>query len=121
MNSRFNIISSKPNIFKESKFPILSTVKQVTRNIVQQYLSSEQLDLLHRAVNVCKMLLNKQGVHSTIVMNSAGFKYTNNGDTARCDTCGLEVSGWTLDMKPFTIHSQRSPTCPFVLLCLPTE
>ncbi|CAF1261846.1 unnamed protein product [Adineta steineri] len=47
-------------------------------------------------------------------MNAAGFYYTGHADTVRCDTCGLEVSEWTLDMRPFTIHSQRSPTCDFV-------
>ncbi|CAF4186822.1 unnamed protein product [Adineta steineri] len=47
-------------------------------------------------------------------MNAAGFYYTGYADTVRCDTCGLEVSEWTLDMRPFTIHSQRSPTCDFV-------
>ncbi|CAF4553431.1 unnamed protein product, partial [Rotaria sp. Silwood1] len=44
-----------------------------------------------------------------------GFQYTNNGDAARCHTCNLEVSGWTLDMEPFAIHVNQSPTCPFVL------
>jgi len=47
-------------------------------------------------------------------MKAAGFHYTNNADTVRCNTCGLEVSEWKLNMKPFTIHAQRSPTCPFV-------
>ncbi|CAF1324363.1 unnamed protein product [Adineta steineri] len=60
------------------------------------------------------MLSKKQGVHSTFSMNAAGFCYTGHADTVRCDTCGLEVSEWTLDMRPFTIHSQRSPTCDFV-------
>ncbi|CAF3347260.1 unnamed protein product [Rotaria sp. Silwood1] len=54
-------------------------------------------------------------------MLSAGFYYINNGDTVRCDACGLEVSGWTLDMKPFTIHAQRSPTCDFVRSILPDQ
>ncbi|CAF3410412.1 unnamed protein product [Rotaria sp. Silwood1] len=54
-------------------------------------------------------------------MLSAGFYYINNGDTVRCDACGLEVSGWTLDMKPFTIHAQRSPTCDFVRSVLPDQ
>jgi hypothetical protein len=54
-------------------------------------------------------------------MSSAGFKYTNNGDAARCDACGLEVSKWTSDMQPFTIHKQQSPTCPFVLSMLPSQ
>ncbi|CAF1161761.1 unnamed protein product [Adineta steineri] len=60
------------------------------------------------------MLSKRQGVHSTFSMNAAGFYYTGHADTVRCDTCGLEVSEWTLDMRPFTIHSQRSPTCDFV-------
>ncbi|CAF2683332.1 unnamed protein product [Rotaria sp. Silwood2] len=54
-------------------------------------------------------------------MTLAGFQYTNNGDAARCHTCGLEVSGWTCDMEPFAIHVNRSPTCPFVLLMLPSQ
>jgi hypothetical protein len=54
-------------------------------------------------------------------MNSAGFYYTGKEDTVGCDTCGLEVSGWTLDMKPFTIHAQRSPTCAFVRSMRPNE
>ncbi|UJR15700.1 hypothetical protein I4U23_002634 [Adineta vaga] len=56
----------------------------------------------------------KQGVHSSSAMQAAGFLYTNIGDTARCDSCGLEVSGWTADMVPFTVHKQRNPTCAFV-------
>ncbi|CAF4479304.1 unnamed protein product, partial [Rotaria sp. Silwood2] len=47
-------------------------------------------------------------------MKAAGFHYTNIRDTARCDRCQLEVSEWTLDMNPFSIHSDRSPNCPFV-------
>jgi hypothetical protein len=47
-------------------------------------------------------------------MSSGGFHYTGDADTARCDDCGLEVSEWTLDMKPFAIHAQRNPACPFV-------
>jgi len=53
-------------------------------------------------------------VHSSAAMHAAGFKYTQQGDTVRCDRCTLEVSGWTYDMDPFTIHSRRSPHCEFV-------
>ncbi|UJR15697.1 hypothetical protein I4U23_002631 [Adineta vaga] len=52
-------------------------------------------------------------------MNAAGFEYTDSEDTARCNICGLEVSGWIVDMKPFTIHAQRSPTCDFVRSMIP--
>jgi hypothetical protein len=86
---------------------------------LKQYLSPEKIDLLHQTVDRCRMLLNRRGVHSTIAMHSAGFHYTNNGDTVRCDVCKLEVSGWTLDMKPFTIHVQHSPECTFVCSILP--
>ncbi|CAF0910069.1 unnamed protein product [Adineta steineri] len=48
-------------------------------------------------------------------MESAGFKYIDNTDRVHCYECKLEVTGWTSDMEPFTIHSERSPSCPFVL------
>ncbi|CAF4059475.1 unnamed protein product [Rotaria magnacalcarata] len=54
------------------------------------------------------------GVYTISYMSAAGFQYIGNYDTARCNDCGLEASSWTLDMNPFTIHSQRSPDCPFV-------
>jgi hypothetical protein len=47
-------------------------------------------------------------------MLAAGFRHTNRGDTMRCDRCTLEVSQWTHDMDPFTIHSAQSPHCAFV-------
>ncbi|CAF4706362.1 unnamed protein product [Rotaria sp. Silwood1] len=52
-------------------------------------------------------------------MTAAGFNYTGNRDTVRCDTCELEISEWTSDMKPFTIHAQRSPKCAFVRTMVP--
>ena len=67
----------------------------------------------------CLALFLKESVYSSMVMHGAGFHYTGNADTARCDRCSLEVSGWTLDMKPFTVHAERSPQCPFVLRMLP--
>jgi hypothetical protein len=56
----------------------------------------------------------KQYVHTPNYMFGGGFKYTGNGDTARCEHCGLEVSNWTSDMKPFTVHAQKSPNCSFI-------
>ncbi|CAF2899291.1 unnamed protein product [Rotaria sp. Silwood2] len=47
-------------------------------------------------------------------MKSGGFQYTGVGDTARCDVCGLEVSGWIREMDPFYIHLERNPNCSFV-------
>jgi hypothetical protein len=60
-------------------------------------------------------LIHRPGVHTANRLSAAGFQYTGDGDTVRCEYCGLKVSNWTSDMNPFTIHSQRSPDCPFVL------
>lgn len=56
----------------------------------------------------------KSGIYTHNQLRAAGFQYTGNGDAARCNGCGLEVSGWTSDMKPWTIHSTEKPRCPFV-------
>jgi hypothetical protein len=60
-------------------------------------------------------LIRRPGVHTRNYLLAAGFEYTGDGDTARCEQCGFEVSNWTADMVPFTIHSQQKPNCPFVL------
>ncbi|UJR15699.1 hypothetical protein I4U23_002633 [Adineta vaga] len=75
---------------------------------------SKNCNKYQRVRDICQKLNLKQGVHSSSAMQAAGFLYTNIGDTARCDSCGLEVSGWTADMVPFTVHKQRNPTCAFV-------
>lgn len=80
----------------------------------RQKFFAEIKDLLRQAIDFCYPLLNKRGVHSVIALAAAGFHYTGVGDTARCIDCDLEVSGWTLDMHPFTIHSKRSPSCKYV-------
>jgi len=54
-------------------------------------------------------------------MNTAGFKYTGDNDTVLCGTCNLQVTGWTEDMIPFTVHSQQSPQCSFVRSRLPMD
>jgi hypothetical protein len=59
-------------------------------------------------------LRTKSGIHTVNFMSAGGFYYTGNGDTARCDDCGLEVSNWRADMIPFKIHSKQKPDCSFV-------
>ncbi|CAF2615572.1 unnamed protein product [Rotaria sp. Silwood2] len=71
-------------------------------------------DAFVKILNICRDLSRKQGVHSINCMNAAGFQYINIRDTVRCNTCQLEVSDWTLDMEPFSIHSEHSPNCSFV-------
>ena len=88
-------------------------------SFLEQFLPQPKKKVFRRSMEACRALLQKRGVHSSIALSSAGFYYTGDGDTACCADCELKVSGWTLDMKPFTIHSQRSPTCPFVRSILP--
>ena len=56
----------------------------------------------------------KHSAHSRNFFLASGFRHTGDGDAARCDDCGLEVSGWTTTMIPFTIHAERRPDCSFV-------
>ncbi|CAF2810837.1 unnamed protein product [Rotaria sp. Silwood2] len=88
---------------------------------LEQRLPPQKTGIFCKVLELCRTLLKKPGVHSTIAMLSAGFYYIGNKDTVKCDECGLEVSGWTLDMKPFAIHAQRSPTCAFVRSILPDQ
>jgi len=127
MNIKLNIKSSTSNISSKFSIPIPFTRKHISHDVSQppkgsyleQYLPPQKKGLFRQVVDLCKRLLKKPGVHSMIAMYSGGFHYTDNGDTARCDVCGLEVSGWTLDMKPFTVHAQRSPACTFVHSIVP--
>ncbi|CAF1407773.1 unnamed protein product [Rotaria sordida] len=74
----------------------------------------------HRIQSLAK-LTKRLGVYTVCHMSAAGFEYTGNGDTARCKDCGLEVSNWRSDMKPFTIHSKQRPDCPFVCTIIPSS
>ncbi|CAF1339020.1 unnamed protein product [Rotaria sp. Silwood1] len=47
-------------------------------------------------------------------MQAAGLRYTGVSDTVRCDTCHVEISGWTATMNPFIIHAEKSPNCSFI-------
>ena len=87
----------------------------------ERYLPPEKFRLCRQIVNICRNLLNNPGIHSIAAMRAAGFEYIGIGDTARCTDCGLEVSEWSFDMRPFSIHEQRSPQCPFVQSMIPTR
>jgi hypothetical protein len=68
-------------------------------------------------INKLKSLIKSKtspGVHSVISMKVAGFEYTGKTDAARCKDCGLEVSNWTKDMDPWTIHSKQKPDCSYI-------
>lgn len=84
-------------------------------------LKPKKILFLRCVINVCLDLFKKRGIYSNILMKASGFCYTDDGDTARCDECGLEVSEWTEEKKPFAIHAERSPNCPFVLSMLPEK
>lgn len=87
----------------------------------RRHLTHPKIFALSQIITVCQGLIYKQGIHSSIAIKTGGFNYTGNGDQARCSDCGLEVSGWTLDMKPFDIHAQRSPHCSYVRGMAPGE
>ncbi len=70
--------------------------------------------LLNQIRERSRPLAYRPGVHTRNYLFAAGFIYTGDRDTARCGDCGLEISNWTVDMVPFTIHSERSPDCLFV-------
>ena len=126
---KFQIKSVLSNYSLQSNIPINSTRKSTTDEITnlskefnaKRFSLGQIKTVLHQVINLCRPLLNKRGVHSVIALSAAGFYYTNIGDTARCNDCGLEVSGWTVEMKPFTVHTCRSPTCPYVCSVKPDE
>jgi len=76
-------------------------------------------DGIKRSLDACQRLTNKSGIYSTIEMKAAGFEYTGQSDTACCKHCALELSDWTLEIKPFARHVQERPSCPFVLSLMP--
>jgi len=86
-----------------------------------KYPSIKLSDARRKILQTCRGLNEKYGIYSVIAMDAAGFQYTKYGDEARCATCGLQISGWTLDMIPFNIHKQRSPMCSFVLSLSPVD
>jgi baculoviral IAP repeat-containing protein 2/3 len=83
--------------------------------------SSNIVTLPFQILTMLSTLVNKLGVHTASYMNAAGFQYTGDRDTAKCTHCGLEISHWTLDMNPFTIHSERNPNCSFIRSLKPSS
>ena len=62
-----------------------------------------------------KLLRPSSTVHSRLLMQAAGLVYTGDGDTSKCQDCGIEISNWTKDVDPFKTHAAKSPNCPYVL------
>ena len=101
---------------------MMTSMDQCTRLSVRTNLNdrivSLKQDVQKRVQKLCTGL-ETHGVHSYTAMNTAGFRYIGQGDTVRCDTCQLEVSGWTQTMVPFSVHADRSPQCQFICSRLP--
>ena len=74
---------------------------------------------VHKRVRDVFSRIMPHGVHSATKMTAAGFRYTGEGDAALCDTCKLEVSGWTETMEPLAVHIERSPQCSVIHSRLP--
>jgi hypothetical protein len=97
MNRILNKKSKKSNDSSQVNAPGSSTVKHTTNEILQspkesffeRFLPPQRKGPFRRIIELCRSLLKKPGVHSIIALASAGFHYTGNGDTARCDDCNL--------------------------------
>jgi hypothetical protein len=101
--------------FSKSTKPYVSDqYKKTGKRNLDKPSSIDRGDLCQKVRKLSENIKRSHGIHSHNAMGRAGFEYINKGDTARCRTCGLEVSGWTPDMKPFLVHKQHRPTCPFV-------
>lgn len=71
-------------------------------------------EALSRIRQMILPIVKKPGVHSPNRLAAAGFYYTGHEDAARCNYCDLEVSNWTLDMDPWSIHSTQKSNCRYV-------
>ena len=108
---------SNPAVDRPSNYNDGLKPSQYSSNFGDTNKNRKPLDLKNGLSQMLQLVqsMKKQGVHSVIKLRAAGLEYTGTRDIARCDECGLEVSGWTTDMEPFEIHSTRSPDCPFIL------
>ncbi|CAM4861280.1 unnamed protein product [Rotaria socialis] len=112
-------ISSTTNVRKPStsetqpnpsKNEVHGTINSASKGFDKKNYSSRLLAAIRNQIQS----IRTRGVHTVSYMSACGFQYTGDGDTVRCNNCGLEVSSWTSDMNPFTIHSQHRPDCSFV-------
>jgi hypothetical protein len=86
---------------------------EVDRNTTLQLLLQRAI-LASQKLEMLLTSMKRPDVDSEMQMATAGFKYTGDGDTARCKDCGLEMSNWTLNMDSFNIHKKQKPDCPYV-------
>ncbi|CAF3452267.1 unnamed protein product [Rotaria socialis] len=89
-----------------------STSSSSYENFNEKYSQTKQN--VTRRVQILLAQLKSNSTHTSLQMSSAGFTYTGDGDTIRCNTCKLEVSEWSSDMTPLDVHIQRSPDCSFI-------
>jgi len=74
----------------------------------------------HQFIQELRKKNDRNQTHSDNHLKSAGFAFIDEAHTTRCKACGLEISDWTSQMDPLTIHKSNSPDCPFILsLCPP--
>ncbi|CAF1437880.1 unnamed protein product [Rotaria sp. Silwood1] len=93
---------------------ITNTSSDISVSATRTSLSSTAISDKLRVLREKCAQFKKCDIHTMNALSAAGFSYTNQGDTVRCGTCGLEVSNWDANMSPFLIHAQRSPSCSFV-------
>lgn len=96
-------------------------VTKLSNDPILTRLPPNLLEKFSRTVAICEIRQTNYGLYSSVTMEAAGLFYTGIGDTAKCTECGLEITGWTEEMKPFATHAQKSPQCPFVKSMLPKK
>ncbi|UJR30931.1 hypothetical protein I4U23_018443 [Adineta vaga] len=94
--------------------------RQFQKRTYEQHPKIDLGDVKETAKRICQKVTKKAGGYSSFEVIGAGFQFGVYENITFCSTCGLTVVDWPSDMKPFAIHSKRSPTCPFVLSMLPT-
>lgn len=76
---------------------------------------------LQKRVGRLKVRMKSNGIHSSMQLLTAGFKYDEESDTFCCEKCHLEIVDWSANIDPLTVHTQRSPDCEFLRLLLPNN
>ncbi|CAF5098745.1 unnamed protein product, partial [Rotaria sp. Silwood1] len=114
-----SILAEFPNNTLSNVSNKYNSMANSVKSLYKKKEGSQNLATTINRIQTLIKLVKGPGVHPVGYMSTVGFEYTGNGDTARCKDCGLEVSNWTLDMNPFTIHSKSQPNCPFIRSIIP--
>ena len=109
--SSVDMLRHNSSNIKKEKLDVVPKARSNTSK--KQQSSTKNLPMFF--LNLFSNLPKKLGVYTPNQLAATGFEYTGDGDTAICKDCKLEISNWTLEMKPLMIHLEQRPDCPFVI------